>query len=348
MRLKNVMNVVTCHAEGAIGHVMTGGIGDVPGETMFDKKRYFEKNLDHIRKLVLLEPRGGIIHSVNIVLPSNHPEALLGYLIAETTQLPEMSGSNTICVATVLLETGMVRMIEPETELVLESAAGLIRLQCACHGGKVTGVTITNQPAFVYQQNAVIEVPGLGTLRTDVAWGGMAYAIIDAADVGLQLTPDEDEEICRLGQDIKAAAAQQLSAVHPYNPEFAGITQTMFAGPLGRAENVLRSRNAVVVSPGYLDRSPCGTGTSARLALMHERRQIGIGETFIHESVIGTTFSSRIEQLTSIGPYPAVIPSFTGQAWITGMSQVGLDPADPFFEGFTLAALASGECRTAL
>ena len=348
MQLKNVMNIVTCHAEGAIGHVMTGGIGDVPGETMFDKKRYFEENLDHIRKLVLLEPRGGIIHSVNIILPSNHQEALLGYLIAETTQLPEMSGSNTICVATVLLETGMVEMTEPETSLVLESAAGLIRLKCACHNGKVTGVTITNQPAFVYQQDAMVEVPGIGSLRTDLAWGGMAYAIIDASDMGLRLTPDEDEDICRLGQIIKTAAAEQLTAVHPDNPEFAGITQTMFTSPLRRSNGILRSRNAVVVSPGYIDRSPCGTGTSARLALMHERGQVEVGETFIHESVIGTTFSSRIERLTTVGPYPAVIPSFTGQAWITGTSQVGLDPTDPFFEGFTLAALASGACRTAL
>jgi proline racemase len=348
VRLKNVMNIVTCHAEGAIGHVMTGGIGDVPGDTMFDKKQYFEKNLDHLRKLVLLEPRGAITHSVNIVLPSNHPDALLGYLIAEATQLPEMSGSNTICVATVLLETGMVEMTEPQTELVLESAAGLIRLTCTCQDGKVTGVTIVNQPAFVYEQDAIIEVPGIGPLRTDVAWGGMAYAIVDAADVGLRLTPDEDEQICRLGQAIKAAAAEQLTAVHPENPEFAGITQTEFTGPLREVDGVLRSRNAVVVSPGYIDRSPCGTGTSARLALMHARGEIEPGQRFVHESVIGTTFRSRVEELTTVGPYPAVVPSFTGQAWITGMSQVGLDPSDPFFEGFTLAALASGECRTAL
>jgi proline racemase len=348
VRLKNIMNIVTCHAEGAIGHVLTGGIGDVPGETMFDKKRYWEEHLDHLRKLILLEPRGGILHSVNIILPSNHPEARLGYLIAETTQLPEMSGSNTICVATVLLETGMVPMLEPITEFALESAAGLIRVRCDCHDGKVTGVTLTNQPAFVYTRDRVIDVPDIGELRIDVAWGGMAYAIVEAADVGLKLTPDEDERICQLGQAIKTAAAEQIDAVHPENPHFAKITQTEFTAPLRRDGGVLRSRNAVVVSPGYIDRSPCGTGTSARLALMHERGEITEGETFVHESVIGTTFSSRIDQLTTVGPYPAVISSFTGQAWITGMSQVGLDPTDPFFEGFTLAMLASGECRTAL
>lgn len=346
MRLNNVLNVVTCHAEGAIGHVLTGGVGDIPGGTMFEKKQYFEQNLDYIRTMLLLEPRGGINHSVNIVLPSNHPDALLGYLICETTQCPEMSGSNTICVATVLLETGMIPMVEPVTEFVLESAAGIVKLRCQCKDGKVTGVTLTNQPAFVYQQQATIDVPGIGDLVVDIAWGGMAYAITDAKQLGLNLTPDEDQDICRLGQLVKTAAAEQLTAVHPENPEFAGITQTAFVHPLSRnVEGVLTSRNAVVVSPGYIDRSPCGTGTSARLALMHARGEIQPGELFIHESVIGTRFESRIDELTTVGPYPAVIPSFTGQAWITGTAQYGADPADPFPAGFTMETLAAAQRR---
>lgn len=341
MRLNNVLNVVTCHAEGAIGHVLTGGIGNIPGATMFDKKQYFEKHLDHLRTMLILEPRGGTNHSVNIILPSNHPDALLGYIICETTQCPEMSGSNTMCVATVLLETGMIQMHEPVTEFILESAAGPIKVSCACRDGKVTGVTLINQPAFVYQQEATIEVPGVGDLVVDIAWGGMCYAITDAKRLGLNLTPDEDEDICRLGQLVKTAAAEQLTAVHPENPEFAGITQTCFTHPLSRGnDGVLTSRNAVVVSPGYIDRSPCGTGTSARLALMHLRGEIEPGELFVHESVIGTRFESRIEELTQVGPYPAVIPSFTGQAWITGQAQYGVDPTDPFPAGFTMATLA--------
>ncbi|RRR86071.1 proline racemase family protein [Streptomyces sp. RP5T] len=337
MRWSKVLNVVECHAAGEIGKVVTGGVGDVPGETMFDKKRYLEEHRDDIRKLLLFEPRGGVVHSANIVLPSNHPEAQLGYVIAESTEYPAMSGSNTICTATVLLETGMLPMSEPYTDVVLESPAGLIRLRCECKDGKVTGVRFTNQPAFVYHLDAKVEVPDLGTLTVDVAWGGMAYVLADAPALGFGLTPDEGRDLCVTGQKIKEAAAEQLSAVHPENPEYAGITQTEFAGPLRREDGVLTSRNAVVVSPGRLDRSPCGTGTSARLAVMHRRGQIEPGETFIHESVIGTRFSSSIDDLTQVGDIPAVVPSVTGQAWITELCQVGYDPSDPFPEGYTLS-----------
>lgn len=337
MRWSKVLNVVECHAGGEIGKVVTGGIGDVPGETMFDKKIYLEQHLDDIRKLLLFEPRGGVAHSANFILPSRHPEALLGYVIAESTEYPAMSGSNTICAATVLLETGMVPMSEPVTELVLEAPAGLIRLRCECQDGKVTGVRFTNQPAFAYHLNAKIEVQGLGTVTVDVAWGGMAYAIVSAQSLGFSLTPDEGRDLCVLGQQIKHAAAEQLTAVHPENPSFPGITQTEFAGPVRREDGILTSRNAVVVSPGRLDRSPCGTGTSARLAVMHARGQISVGERFVHESVIGSRFLSSVDEVTNVGPYQAVVPSVTGQAWITELCQVGYDPGDPFPTGYTLS-----------
>ena len=337
MRWSKVLNVVECHAGGEIGKVVTSGLGDVPGETMFDKKVYLEQHLDDIRKLLLFEPRGGVVHSANFVLPSRHPDAQLGYVIAESTEYPAMSGSNTICTATVLLETGMIPMTEPVTELVLEAPAGLIRLRCECRDGKVTGVRFTNQPAFAYHLDAKIEVEGLGTVTGDVAWGGMAYVIVSAQALGFSLTPDEGRDLCVQGQLIKQAAAEQLTAVHPENPSFPGITQTEFAGPLRREEGVLMSRNAVVVSPGRLDRSPCGTGTSARLAVMHARGQVAAGETFVHESVIGSRFLSSIEGLTTVGPYPAVVPSVTGQAWITELCQVGYDPSDPFPTGYTLS-----------
>lgn len=337
MRWNRVLNVVECHAGGEVGKVVTGGFGDVPGETMFDKMRYIEQHRDDVRQLLLHEPRGGVTHVANIVLPSNHPEAAMGYVIAEATEYPAMSGSNTITTATVLLETGMVPMTEPVTELVLEAPAGLIRLRCDCRDGKVTGVTFTNQPAFVYHLDAKIDVEGIGSVTVDVAWGGMAYVLADAATLGFRLTPDEGRDLCSLGQRLKQAAAEQLAAVHPEHPEFPGITQTEFTGPLTRADGVLRSRNAVVVSPGRLDRSPCGTGTSARLAVLHARGGIEVGEEFVHESVIGSEFGSRIESLTTVGGVPAVVPSVTGQAWITELSQVGVDPTDPFPRGYTLA-----------
>jgi proline racemase len=248
-----------------------------------------------------------------------------------------MSGSNTICTATVLLETGMVPMSEPVTELVLEAPAGLIRLRCDCKDGKVTGVTFTNQPAFVYQLDATIEVEGLGSVVVDVAWGGMAYVLADAQALGFALTPDEGRELCQIGQLLKKAGAEQLKTIHPVHPDFPGITQTEFTGPLERRDGALTSRNAVVVSPGRLDRSPCGTGTSARLSVLHARGEIAVGEELVHESIIGTVFGSRIESLTKVGDKPAVTPSVTGQAWITELSQVGVDPSDPFPVGYTLA-----------
>lgn len=206
MRWNRVLNVVECHAAGEIGKVVTGGFADVPGQTMFDKMRYIEQHRDDIRQLLLREPRGGVIHVANIVLPSNNPEAAMGYVIAESTEYPAMSGSNTITTATVLLETGMVPMVEPVTELVLEAPAGLIRLRCTCQDGKVTGVTFTNQPAFVYHLDAKIEVEGLGTVTVDVAWGGMAYVLVDAGSIGFRLTPDEGRELCDVGQQLKRAA----------------------------------------------------------------------------------------------------------------------------------------------
>jgi proline racemase len=338
MRWSRVINVVDCHTGGEVGKVVTGGLADVPGDSMFEKKLYLEEYMDDLRKLLLFEPRGSVVQCVNFLFPSRHPEATWGYVIAESTEYPVMSGSNTICTATVLLETGMVPMAEPVTELVLESAAGLIRLTCYCQDGKVTGVRFTNQPAFVYHLDAKIEVAGLGTLPIDVAWGGMAYGVVDAASLGFGLTPDEARDLCALGQRIKTAAAEQLTAVHPQNPKFAGITQTEFAGPLRRDEGgVLRARNAVIVSPGRVDRSPCGTGTSARLAILHAKGEIAPGQTLVHESLIGSTYEGVIDELTSVGPYPAVIPSVTGQAWISALSQVGYDPTDPFPAGYTLS-----------
>jgi proline racemase len=337
MRFGKVFTVVGCHAEGEVGNVIVGGVGDVPGRTMFDKMRYLATERDDIRRLLLREPRGAVTRSTNIVLPATDPEAQMGYVIMESTEYPVMSGSNTICVATVLLETGMLPMAEPATDLVLESPAGLIRLHCECRDGKVTSVRFVNQPAFAYHLDATIEVPGLGPLTVDVAWGGMAYVLVDAASAGFRLTPDEGRDLCLTGQRIKQAAAGQLPAVHPENPEFAGITMTEFTLPPSRPDGVLTARNAVIVSPGRIDRSPCGTGTSARLAVMRAKGEIGVGERFVHESIIGTRFDSRIDAMTEVGGVPAVVPSIAGQAFITDLSQVGLDPADPFPEGYTLS-----------
>ncbi|MGQ7248100.1 proline racemase family protein [Halomonas sp. V046] len=337
MNWSRVLNMVGCHAEGEVGHVITGGMVDVPGHTIFAKKQYLQEHLDHIRKLLLFEPRGGVVHSVNVVLPATNPEASFGYVIMESTEYPAMSGSNTICVATVLLETGMVPMHEPVTELVLEAPAGLIRLRCECSSGKVKKVRFHNQPAFVHALDRHVEVPGLGTVTLDVAYGGMTYAVVDASALGFQLAPAEARDLCMVGQQIKEAAYEQIPTSHPENPAIAGVTQTLFAGPLTRDGGQLTSKNAVIVSPGRVDRSPCGTGTSARLAVMHARGQIALKENFVHESIIGTSFDSQIESVAKVGAFDAVVPSVAGQAWITSLNQIGLDPSDPFPEGYTLS-----------
>ena len=337
MRFKKVLSVVECHAEGESGKVIVGGVGQVPGQTMFDKKLHLENHMDDIRKMVLFEPRGAVWHNANIVLPSNHPDADMGYVILETTEYPAMSGSNTMCVATVLLETGILPMQEPVTELVLESPAGLIRVRCECRDGKVTSVRLVNQPAFCYHVDSKIEVAGLGTVGVDIVYGGMTYVMVDAAALGFSIDPSEARELCELGQRLKAAAVEQLAVEHPENPAIPGITNTEFMGPLRRENGELASRNCVVVSPGRCDRSPCGTGSSARLALLHAKGLIAPGETLVHESITGSRFVCTIDGLTKVGRYDAVVPAIAGQAWITGVHQMGMDPTDPYPNGFTVA-----------
>ncbi|MBP1888031.1 proline racemase family protein [Sinorhizobium mexicanum] len=337
MRFSKVLSVVDCHAEGESGKVIVGGVGQVPGETMFDKRVHLETHMDAIRKMVLFEPRGAVWHNANIVLPSNHREADMGYVILETTEYPAMSGSNTMCVATALLETGILPMHEPVTELTLESPAGLIKVRCECADGKVTSVRLVNQPAFCYHLDAKIEVPGLGAVRIDVVYGGMTYTMVNAADLGFSIDPSEARELCEIGQKLKFAAAEQLAVEHPENPAISGITNTQFMGPLRREDGQLISKNCVVVSPGRCDRSPCGTGSSARLALLHAKGLIQPGETLIHESITGSRFTCTIDGLTTVGRYDAVIPAIAGQAWITGLCQMGMDPTDPYPQGFTVA-----------
>ena len=331
------LEVVDCHAEGEIGRVIVGGVGEVPGDTMFEKKLWLERENDAIRQFTLLEPRGAAWHNANIIFPSKHPEAAMGYVIMESTEYPAMSGSNTICVATVLLERGIVPMVEPLTELTLESAAGLIRLRCECKDGKVTSVRFVNQPAFNYYRDTMIEVPGHGSVRVDVSWGGMAYVMVEAEDFGFAIEPNEAREMCDLGEIIKTAAAEQLPVVFPGNPDMPGITNMEFMGPLRRENGLLTSRNTVVVSPGRCDRSPCGTGSSARLALMHARGDLAIGEPFIHESITGSKFTCEIDGVTKVGDYEAVIPAIAGQGWIYGFSELVLDPTDPYPTGHALS-----------
>ncbi|MBM3489918.1 MAG: hypothetical protein FJX68_05620 [Alphaproteobacteria bacterium] len=338
MRWKRALTVVGVHAEGEYGKVVTGGIVDVPGRTLYDKMVYLREKDDGLRRFCLFEPRGAAVHSCNIVLPSSNPKADAGFVIMESTEYPPMSGSNTICTATALLETGILPMREPSTKLTLETPAGLIELDCACRDGKVTQVKFRNVPSFVQALDARVEVAGVGSVALDVAFGGMHYALMDAAALGFALRPDEARDICVLGEKIRAACQEQLPPiVHPLNKGIRHVTITEFTGPLRRTRKGLTARNTVVVSPGRLDRSPCGTGTSARLAVLHARGQIKPGEVLDHTSIIGTHFFGQIVAVTKVGNKPAVVPTIAGRGYITSIGQYGLDPDDPLPEGYTLS-----------
>lgn len=331
------LEIVDCHAEGEIGRVVIGGIGEVPGATMFEKKLWLEHNRDELRRFLLLEPRGAVWHNANLIFESNDPRAAMGYVILESTEYPAMSGSNTICVATVLLERGIVPMQEPYTDLTLESPAGLISVRCTCEAGKVTSVRFVNQPAFVYHRDAMIEVEGYGSRRIDVAYGGMTYAMAESRDFDVDIEASAAGEICVLGERIKAAAVEQLPVEYPGNPQMPGITNFELMGPVERRDGFVTAANTVVVSPGRCDRSPCGTGSSARMALMHARGELVVGETFVHRSITGSSFSCQIEKLSSVGDYPAVIPAVSGRAWIYGYTQTVLDVSDPYPAGHALS-----------
>lgn len=336
MRFSRMINVVSAHAAGEGNDVITGGVLNVPGDTMFDKMTWLQTQGDDLRQLLLNEPRGKVTLCMNLILPSNHPKADFGYVIMESDFYVPMSGTNTICTATVALETGMVAMQEPVTQMTLEAPAGLIDITARCADGKVTAVEFDNVASFVFYRDAKIEVPGLGPLRVDVAYGGMIYVIVNAADCGFTLGREEAADLVELGERIKAAAAEQLPCTHPDNPEIHTINQTLWAGPLRRENGELRSKNAVIVSPGRIDRSPCGTGTSARLALLHAQGEMKAGETLIHESILDTEFTGHLRAETLCGDHPAVLPRIGGQAWITGFHQHVLDRTDPFPTGYRL------------
>jgi proline racemase len=345
-RFGPVIEAVDAHAAGEHGRVIVGGVDDVPGATMLDKMAWLRANRDDIRLCMLREPRGYPAANCNILLPPTHPDADAGYVIMEQVEYPGMSGTNTICVTTVLLETGILPMKQPVTELTLEAPAGLIRVRADCAGGKVRAVTFRNVPAFATHLDTPVEVPELGTVTVDVAYGGMFYVIADAEPFGLRLTPDEGRDIVRISEMIKAAAAEQLPVTHPEQPGFSGITIAQLSGPPHDPTNT--RRNVVTVSTGKLDwsrpatwtgaidRSPCGTGTCAKMAVLHAKGRLGSGQEFRHEGILGTVFSGRLVEETSVGRHRAVVPELTGTAWITGFARYVVDPEDPYPEGFTV------------
>ena len=348
MRLSNMITAVDTHA-GTPGRVITGGVVDVPGKTMFEKMKWLESEGDELRQRMLREPRGYPAMCCNLILPPSHPDADAGFIIMEQTEYPAMSGSNTISVVTVLLETGMLPMHEPVSELVLESPAGLIPVRAECANGKVTQVIFQNVPAFAIHLGAELDVPHLGTATVDIAWGGMFFVLADASQFDLEIVPRNGARIAKIGEMLRAAASEQLPVVHPENPEFRNVSISQLYAPPTHPEANLK--NAVTMSTGTvdwdrpetwtgaIDRCPCGTGTCARMAVLHAKGELGLNEEFRHESILGTIFTGRLIEETKVGPHKAVVPTIGGQAWITGFTNDVVDPTDPFPNGFTVGDL---------
>jgi proline racemase len=333
MLLTDVLHAVDAHAEGELTRVVIGGLPPTTGISMAQKRRELMAD-DSLRRYLLGEPHGHLCLHAVCVYPPSVPAAAAGMVIMESTDYPPMSGSNTICTATVLLETGMVAMAEPTTEFVLETPAGLVPVRATCEDGRCERVEFENVPAYVVALDVAVPVPDLGEVVVDIAWGGAFFALVDAASVGLEIVPEQAPQLAALGQRITTAVGSHVPVVHPQHPDLHTVTFTTFTGPPRAGGD---GRNATVISPGRLDRSPCGTATSARLAVLHARGELGAGAEFVHESIISTTFTGRIEGTATVGTLPAVRPSISGRAWLTGIHQVGRDPRDPLGRGFALA-----------
>jgi proline racemase len=321
------ITVVGCHAGGEVGNVVVDGVAPPPGPTVFEQMQALAAD-DRLRRFLLREPRGSVATHANLIVPATRDDCAAGYIIMEPTEYPLMSGSNTICVATVLLETGRVAMHEPETTLRLEAPAGVVEIRATCRDGRVESVELTNVPSFAAQLGVPLAVDGLGTVTVDVAFGGMWYAIADAAELGFAIEPHEARALCDAGERIRLAAKAQLDA---------RVSIVQIAEPWQGVGAV--TKNAVVIAPGRLDRSATGTGLSARMAVLHARGLMNVGDTMAHASPIGSTFEGRIVAETEAG----IVPAVRGSAFITGITELYVDPDDPFPEGYLLSDTWPGD-----
>ncbi len=334
MRWNRTVTVIGAHAEGEVGRVITGGVLDVPGRTTLEKLSYLRQN-DNLRKFVNQEPRGCAQMTTNLLLPASDPAADAAFIPMQADGTHAMSGSNAMCVTTVLLETGILPMLEPETTVVLDTAAGLVKAVASCQDGRVNKVSLEFFPAYAEHLDAILEVEGLGTISVDVAFGGVHYVLPAVEQLGFRIGPDVAQDMVKLGNEIKQAAQEQLTVRHPEIAEFNSIEFLMFTDHVNARENIYR--NATIMPPGRIDRSPCGTGTAARLAVMHARGQASVGDVFDMRSTINSSFEASILGETTVGDVPAVLPGISGRAWIYATMQLGSDPTDPYQLGYTMA-----------
>ncbi len=336
MRSRKAIQIIGCHAEGEVGDVIVGGVSPPPGATLWEQSRFIAAD-QTLRNFVLNEPRGGVFRHVNLLVPPKNPQAQAGFIIMEPEDTPPMSGSNCICVATVLLDAGILPMSEPETELVLEAPAGLIHVRAHCRDGKAERITLRNVPSFADQLDEPLDVPGLGSVTVDIAFGGDSFVMADAKELGFAMRPDEARDIAVMGRRLVAAANEQLGFRHPVLSGWDHISFCFMRGELEQVDGMPSSRNACIINPGKLDRSPTGTGCSAFMAVLHAKGLLKTGERFLGRSIIESRFEGRVEEETSLAGRKAIIPSISGRAWITGNTTLLLDPDDPWPSGYKIA-----------
>ncbi|WP_350350442.1 proline racemase family protein [Microbacterium sp. A8/3-1] len=333
MRAQRVFHAVDSHTEGMPTRVIVGGVGVMPGASMEERRQWFMANSDDLRTLLMNEPRGHSAMSGAILQPPTRPDADFGVLFIEVSGCLPMCGHGTIGVATVLVETGMVPVVEPVTTIRLDTPAGLVIAEVQVSDGHADSVTIRNVPSFAVALDQVVDVPGLGTVEYDLAFGGNFYAIVSLEQIGLPFDRAHKDELLKAGLSIMAAIEEAGSPVHPIDPTIRGCHHVYLKAP---GSTALHSRHAMAIHPGWFDRSPCGTGTSARMAQLHARGELPLDQDFRNESFIGTSFIGRLIETTEVAGIPAVIPTITGRAWVTGTAQYMLDPSDPFPRGFVL------------
>lgn len=344
MRWKRTIQLVDVHCEGEIGRLATGGVPNIPGKTIAEQLNYINTVDDSLRRFLCLEPRQGPLGSVNLLLPPKREGADAGFIILQADQAHAMSGSNSICVTTALLETGIIEMKEPETVVMLDTAAGLVKATATCRDGRCERVELTMTPSFVLDLDVEVDTETWGKVKVDLCYGGVFYAIADASAVGLTIDKANARELVAAGMALKDLINRTIPVVHPEIPEIHGVAYVMFRGeePDGAV------RTCTTMWPGRVDRSPCGTGSSANLATLHARGKAKIGDTLISRSTIGTEFRVGLKDVTTIAGRPAIIPTISGRAWTFGMTQVALDPFDPTAEGFAVTDVwgpQAGEIR---
>ncbi|UNZ19864.1 proline racemase family protein [Streptomyces sp. 891-h] len=333
MRSVRSLSAVDSHTEGMPTRVVTGGVPPIPGETMAERRRHAVEHLDELRRFLVDEPRGHPAMSGALLQPPTRPDADWGVIYVEVSGFLPMCGHGTVGVATVLVETGMVEVTEPETTVRLDTPAGLVEARVTVRDGLAEKVTLRNVDAFALELGASVEVPGLGKVGYDMAYGGNFYAIVELNQLGLPFDRARKDDILAAGLAIMDAVNERNRPVHPADPAIGGCKHVQFLAP---GSDGRHSRNAMAIHPGWFDRSPCGTGTCARMAQLHARGELPLRTEFVNESFIGTRFTGRLLEASEVGGLPAVVPEFSGRAWITGMATYLLDPRDPFPHGFTL------------